>query len=483
MWFGAAPQAHAAKGQSTKPLLNSSAFSYLGYFECPNTINGLDFTNSGVGLAVDHGTGGGAYPDGVIYNGKISSFNVVRLAIPTRSQIANWATNPVTATVVGSPVTFPSSAGTGSIQQSGMISYGGNLIYSQAVTYTAGGQTACVGVASLDMSSITAMLPMTVLNGMRHTNQYFGNIPSDWQSSFGGPCFIGASVESTYQDGTTGLSLYVFDPANAIAGVNPVPTAVALDYLYQSTAPVFAKSLGGQTAANGWTNGVATSADCTFNSTSLTINTLGSTAAIITGAVGTGFAIASGASSTQTAVGFPIGATLLSQQSGTPGGVGVYTMSAPATATVSGGFCAFGSADNGYFRPSDMNWTGPIFPSNSRTIAFIGTHGTGPLSYKNPNDVPSGWGSTPYERLCLMFDANDLLSVMSGAMNSWDVLPYTTFTIPPPTGSPMSQSYVPFVGGYYDDTPLNGNPSRFYIGDWNLSNYKQLFIHVFEVAH
>lgn len=463
------------------PLLTSSAFTYLGSFSIPSTISSVDFTYSGTGLAVDHGTSSGAYPDGVMYWAKASSFDTVRVAVPTRAQIISGASTPYNATVIGTPVAIPWSGGAGATErQGGFLPYAGQLIYTQADTYQNGGQSATQGVMSLDMSSITSMLPSNPTYGMRHVNSILSTIPTQWQALFGGPCFAGSCVENTYQDCSMGVSLYVFDPANVTGAVNPIPMSLALDYLFVSGGVgTYSKSLGGQTPANGWTSADATSVSCASGGTSLTVNTMSGTSLIQVGAIGTGFLIAGGSESTDTATGLPVGATILSQQSGTTGGAGVYTMSAPSTGAVTNGYCAFGSADNGYCRPTDEQYSGPIFPSNSRTIAFIGEHGTGALAYKNPLDRSGGWGATTYVRRCLMFDANDLLSVMAGTKNPWDVLPYTTFDIPAPSGSSMAASSVNFSGVWYDDTPLNGNPSRFYMSD----GASTPTCYVFEVTH
>lgn len=529
------------------PLLTSAAFSYLGRFSIPSATG---LTYAGTGLAVNHDTVGGLYPDGTMYCAYFYGFNVFCMTIPTRAQIANYATTLTSASLVHGPVTFPWSGGSGAlIWQGGLLVYNGKLIYTQADGYGNGGQTATHGWASLDLTTINPLIPSNPVNGMRHVNSYMGNIPSGWQASFGGPCLAGAPEENTLQDCTVGVSAYVFDPANVIAGMNPVPMNVALDYTFVGTNN-FATALGGTQPSNGWTSCNAIG-NLVNGSTTLTI-TAGGASNLIVGAVGTGYAIAGGseedgvgtasisgttltfasmssgliamgaavtsqtsgitvaagttitgfgtgsggagtytvsisqtvasftAKCTQnyTATGAPVGATLLSQLSGTPGLTGTYQMSAAATANVTGGLIALGSADNGFCRQTDQSYGGPIFPSNTRTVAFIGQHGTGTLAYKNPTEPGSqsgGYGAMPYIRQCIMYDANDLLAVMAGG-NAWAPVPYATFPVTIPG---ESSTEVSFSGVFYDDAPLNGNASRVYMA---FAESPQL-IHVFEVAH
>lgn len=486
---GAIGRATGSIGNGTSPQglprLSGAAFSYLGNFIVAN-VNLPDGTGwpGASSVAVDTDTASGTYPDGQLFigtNGNVSwntSHGLGKVAIPSRSNIALGvvAGNAVTATLVISPIVIPWTAGGGAAQggqykQQGCLVYNGRLIYQQAIFYdSANYTTATHGYATLDLSSVNACVATSPnFANMRFVNSYMGLIPSQWQSLFGGPALAGSGTQSIQSVAPTGVTAYVFDPAKVGMGSVPMTCALAYDFV---SGNAWSHALGASQPANGWEswdlNGTAS---VTNGSTTLTVG--GSPSGIITGPVGTGVQIASGSESTNTTAGIPVGATLLSQLSGTTGGAGTYQMSAAATAIVTNGYACLGTADNGFCREDD-NYSGVIFPSGTRTVAFLGQHGTGPLAYKNPNDTASpdragGYGCTTYARRMLMYDANDLLAVIQGSKNPYAPLPYTTVDLVGPAGCGMDAAPSYSVGlssVYYDDAPLNGNPPRIYMIDY-----------------
>ncbi len=82
-----------------------------------------------------------------------------------------------------------------------------------------------------------------------------------------------------------------------------------------------------------------------------------------------------------------------------------------------------------------------IFPNNTDTVLFIGTIGIGQVWYGSNGDYPElddpcvgskGYHAFPYVAQMWAYDANDLLKVKNGEMESWAVKPYTywQFTLP-----------------------------------------------------
>jgi hypothetical protein len=58
---------------------------------------------------------------------------------------------------------------------------------------------------------------------------FMGVVPSEWQSAFGGPCFIGSSARQIDANSSMGPCLYIFDPAD-VDGSGTIPTTECLYY-------------------------------------------------------------------------------------------------------------------------------------------------------------------------------------------------------------------------------------------------------------
>lgn len=100
--------------------------------------------------------------------------------------------------------------------------------------------------------------------------------------------------------------------------------------------------------------------------------------------------------------------------------------------------------------------TGVAFPPGSRTVLFIGRHGTGPYCYDSaeacgdPFDPYKGPHAPPYVHQVWAYDALDLLKVRRGELQPWEIAPYAVWQLPE-----MDQSGAASItGAAYD--PLRG---------------------------
>ena len=80
--------------------------------------------------------------------------------------------------------------------------------------------------------------------------------------------------------------------------------------------------------------------------------------------------------------------------------------------------------------------TGVVFPENSSSVIFIGSHGTGEYCYGDPeecNDPARGGKGThsrggEYEYQAWAYDVNDFIAVKNGLKQSWEIQPYDVWT-------------------------------------------------------
>ena len=506
LWARSQPAAsYLTVNPINQPLLQPSAITYLGTFLAP----GSSFANGGNAVSVSQDTGGGTYPDGQLYLSGNLGNNLGIISIPTRAQIQQGATGAfVTAAAVVAPVTIPYTYTTGTLTQPHMGSslvWNGRLIYQQFSSYSSA-PTNTHGAIALNLSdgasgqlfpgsnTVANMGPLTGTTqlGLRHVDQFMGVIPPEWRTLLGGPCLTGASIESTFSTGgVTGVSAYVFDPANVpgegVTGLNPIPMNCCLDYFYSSSDPAGWKySLGGTTPQLGWLTTFLEPA--TISTSGVLSGTLPAGNYIVTGSVGVGSVITSGGDSFQTVAGAPIGATVTALLTGTglPGSPSTWQLSQNPASAVSGNVY-IGNLDNGYCGQADR-YCGIIFPSKTRTVAFVGRHGNGAQNYKNPNDNPGGNGASPYSLRLLMFDATQFINVLGGTAYPWGptsgapTVPYATLDLTAPAAAQLQLTLgglSNFSSCYYDDTPLNGNASRIYYVD----NQAPTHVHVWEVSH
>ncbi|GJL58158.1 MAG: hypothetical protein NPIRA03_10150 [Nitrospirales bacterium] len=97
-----------------------------------------------------------------------------------------------------------------------------------------------------------------------------------------------------------------------------------------------------------------------------------------------------------------------------------------------------------------------VFPKNSRSLLFLGRHGTGAWCYgtggtggecNDPTSTNKGNHAYPYVNQIWAYDALDLLKVKEGNKSPWEINPYQTwqFTLPFQT-----EGDSPISGGTYD---------------------------------
>jgi hypothetical protein len=94
---------------------------------------------------------------------------------------------------------------------------------------------------------------------------------------------------------------------------------------------------------------------------------------------------------------------------------------------------------------------GMAFPPGTRSVLFFGRQGTGPYCYGegvdnpalhgtnscggdiccyDPADSYKGTHAYPYRHQIWAYDANDLLAVKNGTLETWEPVPYALFLLP-----------------------------------------------------
>ncbi len=133
---------------------------------------------------------------------------------------------------------------------------------------------------------------------------------------------------------------------------------------------------------------------------------------------------------------------------------------------------------------------GLAFLENTRTVLYIGTHGTGPFCYgvggaappanlapgqnwcNDPADASQGTHGAPYQYQIWAYDANDLQQVMAGKRAPYSVVPYAVWNFDLPFENPdrtlNGVAYDPATGRLFIEQ---------YRGDTDLP-----VIHVFQVS-
>ena len=104
-----------------------------------------------------------------------------------------------------------------------------------------------------------------------------------------------------------------------------------------------------------------------------------------------------------------------------------------------------------YFNGS-TGMAGVVFPENSRSVLFFGTHGTGEFCYGtgdecgDPVNNSKGTHAYPYEYQIWAYDAKDLLAAKNGEMEPWEVKPYDVWNF----DMPFSTDHKQLGGVAYD---------------------------------
>jgi hypothetical protein len=116
---------------------------------------------------------------------------------------------------------------------------------------------------------------------------------------------------------------------------------------------------------------------------------------------------------------------------------------------------------------------GVVFPEGSRSVLFIGSHGTGPYCYKclDRHGVRTGGPyAAPYVYRVWAYDAAQLADVRRGKLKPWEVKPYLTWDLTLPQTMPEMKR---IVGATYDAAR-----QRIFIAQ---ANMEQPLIHAFKV--
>ncbi len=89
-----------------------------------------------------------------------------------------------------------------------------------------------------------------------------------------------------------------------------------------------------------------------------------------------------------------------------------------------------------------------VFPNGTRSVLFIGRHGTGPICYKNEGPRScwgtGGWNAPPYRTRVWAYDVNDLIAVKNRRRQPWELRPYATWDL----GAPLASAQI--LGAAYD---------------------------------
>lgn len=98
---------------------------------------------------------------------------------------------------------------------------------------------------------------------------------------------------------------------------------------------------------------------------------------------------------------------------------------------------------------------GVAFPAGSRSVLFIGAHGTGPFCYgtveecgDDPVQPYHGPHAYPYVFQIWAYDALDLLAVKNGTMQPWQVQPYALWYL----NDMADPGHASISGAFYDST-------------------------------
>jgi len=135
---------------------------------------------------------------------------------------------------------------------------------------------------------------------------------------------------------------------------------------------------------------------------------------------------------------------------------------------------------NPYFNLSTV-MGGVVFPAGTRSVLFIGRHGTGAYCYGtggssggdcyDPADSSKGTHAYPYVHQIWAYDVQELIAVKNGQKQAWSIRPYAVWTF----NLPFATSSRLLKGAAYDP-----QTRRMYISQYNGDGEKPV-IHVFAV--
>jgi hypothetical protein len=98
------------------------------------------------------------------------------------------------------------------------------------------------------------------------------------------------------------------------------------------------------------------------------------------------------------------------------------------------GGCA---SQNAYFNCT-TSIMGVVFPTGSKSVLFFGTHGTGPICYKDEGPTScwgtGGYNAPPYVAQVWAYNVDDLIKVRNSQLQPWEAKPYAIWQLPLPFG-------------------------------------------------
>jgi len=210
------------------PLLQLSDLQYLGAFRLPNgTSDQTSFAYGGTALG-HNPANNSLFLVGHDWYQLTAEVSIPTLVNSTNLNSLNTATllQPLTDVTNGKA----SNVGSGTYKMGGLLPYGGQLYSTVYLYYDASGsQTLSHYVSSPNLSIHNAQGPYPVGSWAGIVSGYMALIPSEWQSSFGGPALTGNCCLSIISRTSYGPAASVFNPSDV--GVNnPVPATPILYY-------------------------------------------------------------------------------------------------------------------------------------------------------------------------------------------------------------------------------------------------------------
>jgi hypothetical protein len=245
--------AESAGALSSLPLVQAGNLKYLGAFRLPAPTSGSDvcsgFSYGGIGLTFNPAGNGGAgslLATGHTYCSRIGEFTIPAITQPKSAdelQTAKWL-QPATAgqLVDGLEGKLATSGITGGTHNTvnGLLVYGNRLAISGGNSYTYT-QPVSHWSRPLDLaargqvSDATSVVGDRGYSNARFTAGYMCHIPSNLQTTLGGPALTGWVADSIVSGTSNGPAAFSFDPNRLAASAgSTVPAKTLLFYPYEA---------------------------------------------------------------------------------------------------------------------------------------------------------------------------------------------------------------------------------------------------------
>lgn len=233
-----------AEYSSAGILLNQNNMKYLGAFKVPDKQMGCNnwdacvFSYGGGPIAFNKAGNGGL---GSLFMGGNAQYNqIAEISIPALINSSNI--NDLN-TALDLQNFFDISEGnrtkiltdgatySGTVNNGGLMVWGNKLIGTVYTYYPGDTQILSHYTSGLNLSTTGDFAGMFQLSGIgaRMVGGYMCKIPTEWQTSFGGPALTGQAALSIISTTSSGPSASVFDPAK-LGVLNPVPATPLVYY-------------------------------------------------------------------------------------------------------------------------------------------------------------------------------------------------------------------------------------------------------------